>query len=143
MFGTDKEVALSKIKQAKDIQNRKKALDGDEVLLPEKWLVRFRDARRISFIRQFYAPGFYEAYDAVMKYAEKLNVEILWFKEKRNCGLEYLSRTFPQLESFCTYCNKKFNDIEPLGCAHANCGSEFCSRQCAQNHQGLRHHPER
>ena len=142
MLGIHSQLALSRFKQAGN-KDRKKVLENDEVLLPEKWLVRFRDARGTPFVRQFYAPGFYEAYDTVMGYAEKLFLEILWFKEKGNCGLEYLGRTFPQLESFCTYCNKRFNDTDPLQCAHINCSSEFCSRQCARNHQDLKHHHQR
>lgn len=131
------------IKQARKMQDWETVVDDDDIILPEKWLVEFRDSRGFSFVRQFHAPGFYEAYDAAMSYAEKLTLEILWFKEKRNCGLEYLNRNIPRLESFCTYCNKRFNHIDPLKCADINCCSEFCSRQCAQNHQDLKHHPDR
>ena len=42
--------------------------EEDEVLLPEKWLVAFKNPNSKKnpstsiFVRQFYAPGFYEAY---------------------------------------------------------------------------------
>lgn len=134
---------MTGIKQARNTQGKETVINDGNVLLPEKWLVRFRNPRGLFFVRQFHAPGFYEAYDTVMTYAEKLSLEILWFKEKRNCGLEYLNRNFPQLESFCTYCNKKFNHADPIQCADLGCSLEFCSRQCAQNHQGLKHHHNR
>lgn len=134
---------MTAIKQARNTRGKKTVINDGDVPLPEKWLVRFRNPQGLFFVRQFHAPGFFEAYDTVMTYAEKLTLEILWFKEKRNCGLEYLSRNFPQLESFCTYCNKKFNHADPIQCVDIDCNLEFCSRQCALNHQNLRHHHNR
>lgn len=90
------------------------------------------------FIRQFYAAGFYEAYDIVLTYAENMNIEVMWFREKRSCE-PFLNYDVPELESLCTYCNKKFNDLEPMPCSHGGCNAEFCSRQCMENHLALRH----
>ena len=70
-------------------QSRRVAAE-DELAL-EKWLVAFRNpsSKRHPdgsvFVRQFYAPGYYEAYDTVMTHAEKTRLEILWFREKRSC----------------------------------------------------------
>ncbi|MDW0282725.1 MAG: hypothetical protein QN720_09495, partial [Nitrososphaeraceae archaeon] len=89
--------------------------------------------------RQFYAPGFYEAYDIVATYSEKLQVEILWFQEKRNCGLPYSGGNYPDLESLCTYCNNFFNYQDPIPCPHAHCTADLCSRQCLKDHTSLKH----
>jgi hypothetical protein len=76
---------LSENRKQRKIQE-KSEVGEDEVLLAEKWLVAFTNASSKSnpqsaiFIRQFYAPGFYEAYDIVATYAEKLKLNILWFK---------------------------------------------------------------
>jgi hypothetical protein len=110
----------------------------------EKWLVSYRNPASKKhpggsvFIRQFYAAGFYEAYDTVLTYAENMNMEVMWFREKRSCE-PFLNYDVPELESLCTYCNKKFNDLEPMPCSHGACKAEFCSRQCMENHLALRH----
>lgn len=110
----------------------------------EKWLVAYRNpASKKSpggfvFIRQFYAPGYYEAYDTVLTYAEKMHLEVVWFREKRSCE-PFLNRDFLALESICTYCNKKFNHAEPVPCFHESCSGEFCSRECMAEHKKLRH----
>lgn len=144
----DVKSTLSANRKARKLQQKKTVFNEEEVLASEKWLVRFRNPnliegrRRSGFVRQFYAPGFYEAYDTVMTYAERTKVEILWFKEKRKCGDEYLNRNFQELESFCTYCNKRFNHTEPIPCPDGECIAEFCSNQCARGHHVLRHvHP--
>jgi len=136
---------LSENRKARKIEEKKTVLNEDDILPSEKWLVRFRNpnskrsAQGSVFVRQFHAPGFYEAYDTVMTYAEKLNLDILWFKEKRKCGDEYSNRSFLELESFCTYCNKRFNHLNPLPCVNEDCTAEFCSKECAKNHQVMRH----
>jgi hypothetical protein len=124
---------------------RKRVASGDDEVPAEKWLVAYRNPnskKHLSgsvFIRQFYAPGFYEAYDTVLTHAEKMNLEVLWFREKRSCEA-LLNRDFPELESLCTYCNKKFNHIEPVPCTADGCSAEFCSRECMDSHQKLRRH---
>lgn len=127
-------------------QKRTAVADSDDVSL-EKWLVAYRNpaSKKHSavggsvFMRQFYAPGFYEAYDTVFTHAEKMNLEVLWFQEKRNCE-HFLNYNFPWLESLCTYCNKKFNHAEPVPCSYDDCSAEFCSRECMADHFKLRHH---
>jgi hypothetical protein len=110
----------------------------------EKWLVSYRNPASKKhpggsvFIRQFYAAGFYEAYDTVLTYAETMNIEVMWFREKRSCE-PFLNCDVPELESLCTYCNKKFNDLEPVPCSDEGCKAEFCSRECMANHIALRH----
>ena len=122
----------------------RKGVASDEELPLEKWLVAYRNpnSRRHPggsvFMRQFYAPGYYEAYDLVLTHAEKMNLEVLWFREKRSCE-PFLNRDFPDLEAVCTYCNKKFNHSEPVPCAQDGCESEFCSRQCMAEHRAMRH----
>ena len=66
-------------------------------------------------------------------------LEVLWFREKRSCEA-FLNRDFPELESLCTYCNKKFNHVEPVPCTADGCSAEFCSRECMDSHQKLRRH---
>jgi hypothetical protein len=105
----------------------------------EKWIVAFirPNTLRKIYYRQFYAMGFYEAYDRVMTFMEKTNYQILWYKEKRNCGLYFTKKEIPFLEFVCTFCNKKFNNIEPIKCNFENkntCTSEFCSFNCRQEH---------
>src|SRR6476620_6692193 len=106
----------------------------------EKLLVAFKNPNSKKnpessiFVRQFYAPGFYEAYDIVATHAEKLKLDILWFKEKRNCGYAYINNNYLQLESFCTYCNNKFNHIDPIPCIKEDCLAEFCSKECMMDH---------
>lgn len=123
--------------------SRKEVASEDDLPL-EKWLVAYRNpnskrrAGGFVFVRQFYAPGYYEAYNTVLTHAEKLNLEVLWFREKRSCE-EFLNRDFPDLETICTYCNKKFNDSEPVPCSHNGCRFEFCSMECMAEHRALRH----
>lgn len=81
----------------------------------------------------------YEAYDIVMNYAEKQSVDIRWFKEKRNCGNTFPKYDIMKLESFCTYCNKRFNHQDPVPCDHHDCSSIFCSRDCMNDHVMLLH----
>ncbi len=105
----------------------------------EKWIVAFirTDTLKKIYYRQFYAAGFYEAYDRVMTFMEKTNCNILWYKEKRNCGLYFTKKEIPYLEFVCTFCNNKFNNIEPIKCNFENrnvCTSEFCSFHCKQEH---------
>ena len=136
---------MSENRKERKIQEKKSALDEDKILPSEKWLVVFRNPNSKKnpeayiFIRQFYAPGFYEAYDIVATYAEKLKLNILWFKEKRNCGYTYINNNYPQLESFCTYCNNKFNHIDPIPCIKGDCQAEFCSKECMADHYKIRH----
>ena len=124
------------------VQRKKVASDND--LPAEKWLVAYRNPASKKypggsvFIRQFYAPGFYEAYDTVLTHAENMNLELLWFREKRSCD-EFINRDFPKLEWHCTYCNKKFNDLEPLPCAYEVCKAQFCSKNCLSDHLIVRH----
>lgn len=117
-------------------------IDEENVVPYEKWIVSFSNSRtgtiRTSF-REFFAQGFYEAYDIVMTYAEKQSVDIRWFKEKRNCGASFSNHVFIKLESFCTYCNKRFNHQEPIPCNHDKCQSTFCSRDCLNDHILLLH----
>jgi hypothetical protein len=123
--------------------NRKNIASDDDVPA-EKWLVAYRNPESNKhpggsvFIRQFYAAGYYEAYDTVLTYAETMNIEVMWFREKRSCE-SLLNCDFPELESLCTYCNKKFNDLEPVPCRHEGCKAEFCSRECMEDHIAMRH----
>jgi len=116
-----------------------------EIIPSEKWLVSFKNNNNRSsvnprvLIRQFYAQGYYEAYDIIRTYAEKLALEIIWFKEKRNCSHYFISKTFPQLESICVYCNRIFNEMEPIPCLQENCKHIFCSMNCLDNHIRLIH----
>ncbi|TLY04135.1 MAG: hypothetical protein E6K92_03710 [Thaumarchaeota archaeon] len=125
------------------MKGRKGIASGDEIP-PEKWLVAYRNPaskRRLGgsvFIRQFYAPGYYEAYDVVLTHAEKMNLEVLWFREKRSCE-SFLNRDFPELEAICTYCNKKFGQTEPVPCSQEGCSAEFCSRGCMAEHRAMQH----
>ena len=111
---------------------------GEEDPLEEKWLAAFRRQSGDAFIRQFYALGFYEAYDKVVSHAERLKLGVLWFKEKRACG-PMSTDSFPMLESVCTYCNKQFNHQEPIPCGAARCHAEMCSKVCYSDHQQLKH----
>ena len=116
-----------------------------EIIPSEKWLVSFKNNNNRSsvnprvLIRQFYAQGYYEAYDIIRTYAEKLALEIIWFKEKRNCSHYFISKKFPQLESICVYCNRIFNEMEPIPCLQENCKYIFCSMNCLDNHIRLIH----
>ena len=116
-----------------------------DVLPSEKWLVSFKNhnyTRSVIprvIIRQFYAQGYFEAYDIIRTYAEKLALEIIWFKEKRNCSHLFISKKFPQLESICVYCNRIFNELDPIPCLQEDCIHIFCSRKCLESHIILRH----
>jgi hypothetical protein len=98
---------MNENRKQRKIKEKKYAVNEDEVLPYEKWLVSFKkynsvkNTEQATFVRQFYAPGFYEAYDIVATYAEKSNVNILWFKEKQNCSDNYINNNYPALESFC------------------------------------------
>ncbi len=105
----------------------------------EKWIISFIkvDNLRKVYYRQFFAAGFYEAYDRVMTFVEKTNCKILWYKEKRKCGLYFANKEIPYLEFVCIFCNNRFNNIEPIKCNFENnnhCKSEFCSLYCRQEH---------
>lgn len=117
-------------------------VDEKNTIPYEKWIVSFSDSRKsnikISY-REFFAQGFYEAYDMVMNYAEKQSVDIRWFKEKRNCGNTFSKYDILKLESFCTFCNKRFNHQDPVPCDHDDCRSIFCSRDCMNDHVMLLH----
>ena len=137
--------SMNENRKRRKIKEKKYAANEDEVLPYEKWLVSFKKYNSVknpehaTFIRQFYAPGFYEAYDIVATYAEKSNVDILWFKEKHNCADNYINNNYPALESFCTYCNHKFNHIDPIPCIDDDCYAEFCSKECTMDHYKMKH----
>lgn len=137
-----------KLLQARYPMNRgiveRKEVASDDDVPAEKWLAAYRNPASKKhpdgsvFIRQFYASGFYEAYDTVLTHAENMNLDVVWFREKRSCE-HFLNCDFPELESLCTYCNKKFNHIEPVPCRHESCSAEFCSRKCMEDHRAMRH----
>ena len=114
-----------------------------EELPAEKWLVAYRNPRSKKYpggsvlMRQFYAPGYYEAYDRVLTHAEKMNLDVLWFREKRCCE-SFINVNFPELEAKCTYCNRKFSK-EALPCSNEDCSAEFCSRECMVDHKVIMH----
>jgi hypothetical protein len=115
-----------------------------EIIPSEKWLVSFKNYNNKGItpqttIRQFYAQGYFEAYDIVRTFSEKLDLEIIWFKEKRNCSSLFINKTFPVLESICVYCNRIFNSNEPIPCIHEECIHIFCSINCMNNHYRLKH----
>lgn len=124
----------------------RKKIASDEDVPTEKWLVAYRKSTPYTtknpygsvFVRQFYAPGYYEAYDIVLTHAERMNLEVLWFREKRCCEA-FFNKNLPELESICTYCNKKFNFAEPLPCVYDACDAELCSKECMTDHCKLRH----
>lgn len=115
-----------------------------EIIPSEKWLVSFKNHNNKNMtpqiiIRQFYAQGYFEAYDIVRTISEKLDLEVIWFKEKRNCSSLFINKTFPILESICVYCNRLFNGNEPIPCIHEKCIHIFCSLDCRNDHYRLRH----
>ncbi len=126
---------------------KKKSADKyeKEIIPLEKWLASFKNnnnRERINprvLIRQFYAQGYFEAYDIIRNYSEKLGLEIIWFKEKRNCSHYFISKKFPELESICVYCNRIFNESEPIPCVQENCLHIFCSLNCLEKHIILIH----
>jgi hypothetical protein len=121
------------------------AFEEEQILPYEKWLVAFKNdftgdhLDESMFLRQFYAPGFYEAYDMVATYAERSQVQVLWFQEKRNCGAPYINTNYPELESLCTYCNNFFNHGDYVPCRDCHCSARFCSRKCLDEHIDLKH----
>ena len=118
-----------------------------EIIPSEKWLVSFKNHNNNKnknmtpkiIIRQFYAQGYFEAYDIVRTISEKLDLEVIWFKEKRNCSSLLINKTFPILESICVYCNRLFNGNEPIPCIHEKCIHIFCSLDCRNDHYRLKH----
>ena len=137
---------MSENRKQRKVQEKKPTLNEDRILPSEKWLVAFKNPNSkkkpeaFVFIRQFYAPGFYEAYDTVATYAEKLKLHILWFKEKRNCGYTYINRNYPQLESFLVLIviiNSIILILIP--CSKEDCHAEFCSKECVIDHYKMRH----
>ena len=72
-------------------QENRKNIASDDDMPVEKWLVSCRNPASKKhldasvFIRQFYAADYYEAYDTVLTYAENMNMEVIWFREKRSC----------------------------------------------------------
>ena len=62
---------MNENQKQRKLREKKHAVDEDEVIPYEKWLVSFKktnslkDPQQATFVRQFYAPGFYEAYDIV------------------------------------------------------------------------------
>ena len=130
------------------IRKRKKKTSTEksekEIIPSEKWLVSFKNYNNKNMtpqtiIRQFYAQGYFEAYDIVRTFSEKFDLEIIWFKEKRNCSSLFINKTFPILESICIYCNKIFNGNEPIPCIQEKCIHIFCSLDCRNNHYRLKH----
>ena len=123
----------------------RKTTASDDELPAEKWLVAFQNPASKKYtkkgpviMRQFYSTGYYEAYDTVLTHAEKTNLEVLWFREKRLCE-PLINVNFQELESICTYCNKRFNHAEPVPCVDERCNAEFCSKQCMADHKAMRH----
>lgn len=121
------------------------ALRENEIFPSEKWLVAFKSDsgtksfERTLFIRQFYAPGFYEAYDTAATYAERFQVEVLWFQEKRNCGTPYTTNSYPELESLCTYCNNCFSHQDTIPCPAPECSATLCTKNCLHDHVAFKH----
>jgi hypothetical protein len=111
----------------------------------EYWVMAFfkSHSKNRIYYRQFTAAGFYEAFDIVMTFSEKTSCQILWYKEKRKCDSKFKEVGIPLLENICTFCNKEFNDIEPLKCNYEknnfSCRSEFCSLDCKQDHFYFNH----
>ena len=131
-----------KIRKGKKSTSTKKL--EKEIIPSEKWLVSFKNYNNKNMtpqtiIRQFYAQGYFEAYDIVRTFSEKLDLEIIWFKEKRNCSSLFINKTFPILESICVYCNRIFNGNEPIPCIQEECIHIFCSLNCRNNHYRLKH----
>lgn len=116
-----------------------------EIIPSEKWLVSFKNHNNKEsinpqiLIRHFYAQGYFEAYDIVRTFSEKLDLEIMWFKEKRICSSLFINKTFPLLESICVYCNRKFNSNEPIPCINEECIHVFCCINCMNKHYRLKH----
>lgn len=119
--------------------------ESDSEPIAEYWVMAFfkSDSKNRTYYRQFTAAGFYEAFDIVMTFSEKTSCQILWYKEKRKCDSKFTASGIPLLENICTFCNKEFNNIEPIKCnyekSNSNCSSEFCSLECKQDHFYFKH----
>jgi len=120
-------------------------LSDEHDLIPMvKWLVAFRNKNafgslEIISIREFLCGGFYEAFERVQDYAEKTNVEVLWFKEKRTCDEPLTNSNQLPLGCFCTYCNIEHNPEDFIPCQDLHCTSILCSRKCYNQHMELKH----
>ena len=75
----------------------------------------------------------------ITQICKKLNLEINWFKEKRKCSSSFINNPIPLLESICVYCNRVFNNNEPIPCKDGDCIHIFCSIKCVNNHYRLKH----
>ncbi len=126
-----------------DPPERTNSTNGDTIEsghpIEEKWIIAFfKSLTGRIYYRQFFAAGFYEAYDRVVTFSEKTNYQILWYKEKRKCELYFDRINVPFLEYVCTFCNGEFNNMEPIRCNFEKnifkCKSEFCSLKCKQEH---------
>jgi hypothetical protein len=106
------------------------AFKEDDILPYEKWLAAFRNGSSSKIL---------EEHDIVVSFAEKSQVEILWFLEKRECGHPYVNSNYPELESLCTYCNGFFSYRDSIPCPYSQCSSIFCSKICLQDHIALKH----
>jgi len=114
----------------------------DDVPLSEKWvvaLVKNPSIKRL-ILREFYAQGYYEAFDIVMSYTERTKMELVWFKEKRRVGYPACNVNFPSLEFVCTYCNVRCSEIDLIPCVKVSCNSHFCCKKCLDDHLSLRRH---
>lgn len=96
----------------------------------EQWVVCFVKNGKKRF-RRFYAAGYYNAYDKVLTYAEKMQLDILWFKEKRFCNINAR-----ELEASCIYCNRMFEESISIQC---HCNAILCSRECYYAHIKFKH----
>lgn len=115
-----------------------------EIIPSEKWVASFKNYNNNTtcpkiLVRCFYAQGYFEAYDIVQTFSEKLNLEINWFKEKRKCSSSFINNPIPLLESICVFCNRVFNNNEPIPCKDGDCIHIFCSIKCVNNHYRLKH----
>ena len=107
-----------------------------------KWIVALRiykNHKPTIILRQFYAKDFYEAFDIVSTFSEKTHLPIVWYKEKTECDGTIINKSISMLESICVYCNRMFNEIEPIPCKVKECSSTFCSRDCLTNHLQFKH----
>ncbi|KAA2281990.1 MAG: hypothetical protein AB7V56_01765 [Candidatus Nitrosocosmicus sp.] len=117
----------------------------DHGLISEYWILAFTSPTKTESViyRQFLATDYYDAYDKVLTFAEKTFNKVIWFKEKRKCGLDLGNRVLPDLEHICTFCNKEFNLLEPVRCGYNSnqktCNAEFCSFNCKDEHFYLMH----
>jgi len=120
-------------------------LSDDHDLIPSvKWLVAFRNRNPDGhigkiLIREFLCGGFYEAFDRIQSYAEKTDIEVLWFKEKRACDGSLTNSIQLQLGYFCTYCNIEHNAEDSIPCEELYCNSNLCSKKCYEDHVEFKH----